>query len=202
MKLYTVYRCPFGHRASIALREKELAFEPVFFTPKDRPAELQAISPFARSPTLVDEGAKVFDSLIVLEYLEEQYPKKRLMPAGAPARAEVRMLMACVAEELLPHAWTVARQSIHGGKRDETAVDHAIEEFKRAFEGWDRRLEGRTFLVGDALTFADIVLFTVFPSMHGLAKSKFRPSARICAPGSDRMMARPSTPLLAPASPG
>src|SRR4051794_21498649 len=92
MRLYLVYRCPFGHRASFALREKQLPFEPTLFEPGKRPPELEAVGPFAKSPTLFDGEARVWDSQIVLEYLEDRYPERPLQPADATRRAEVRML--------------------------------------------------------------------------------------------------------------
>jgi hypothetical protein len=41
-RLYVVYKCPFGHRAAIVLREKKVDFEIVFFEPGKRPPELDA----------------------------------------------------------------------------------------------------------------------------------------------------------------
>lgn len=198
MKLYTVFRCPFGHRASIALREKNLAFETGFFTPAARPAELLAISPFAKSPTLVDGDTNVYDSLVVLEYLEDRYPERPLMPRDAAGRARVRLLIARVGEELFPYVGAIAREKVHKTTPDEAAVTKALEGFLRALEGWDHMLEGRAFVAGDALTFADIVLFTPFPSLQGLLQVGIPPERTHLRSWLDRMTARPSTPLLTP----
>src|SRR5216683_6497250 len=86
MKLYLLHRCPFAHRATIVLQEKQLAFEPVFFQPAKRPPELEAVGPFAKSPTLFDGDTRVWDSQIVIEYLEDRYPVPSLLPADAPER--------------------------------------------------------------------------------------------------------------------
>ena len=56
MKLFLLHRCPFGHRASIVLQEKKLAFEPVFFQLGKRPPELEDVGSHAKSPTLIDGG--------------------------------------------------------------------------------------------------------------------------------------------------
>ena len=92
MHLYLLYRCPFGHRASIALREKQLAFEPVFFEQGKRPTELEAAGPYAKSPTLFDGESRVWDGQVVLEYLEDRYPERPLAPHDAAGRAQMRML--------------------------------------------------------------------------------------------------------------
>ena len=100
MKLYMVVRCPFAHRASMALGEKGLSFEPVFYAPRTRPTELDAVSKNAKSPTLFDGDDAVYESAVVLEYLEDKFPGRPLLPGAAKARADVRVTIARVNEEL------------------------------------------------------------------------------------------------------
>ena len=63
---------------------------------------------------------------------------------------------------------------------------------------WDKLLEGRTFLVGDALSLADVTLFTLFPSMHHAIGLEIPAERRHLRAWFDRMTARPTTKLLAP----
>ncbi len=200
MKLYLLHRCPFAHRASIALGEKQLPFELVFFTAGQRPPELGAIGPYAKSPTLFDGDAKVWDSQIVLEYLDEKYPARPLMPSGASARAEARMLQSRVSTELMSKLGTIVAELIYKpeAQRDLAKVDAAKREFLAALPAWDHQLEGRQFLVGDALSFADITLYTVFPAIHQIAGLEV-PADQVQLRGwLDRMAARPTTKLPAP----
>src|SRR5262245_3146547 len=99
-QLYMMPGCPMAHRATIALREKGLAFEPVFYERGKRPPELEALGPGAQSPTLLDDDMQVMDSLVVLEYLEDRYPEPPLMPRDARGRAWVRMLQHRVSQDL------------------------------------------------------------------------------------------------------
>ena len=83
-------------------------------------------------------------------------------------------------------------------QRDEAKLEEAKRGFLDALPAWDRYLEGRTFLVGDSLSLADVTLYTVFPAMHGLTGIEIpaeRPHLRAWL---DRMTARPTTKLLAP----
>jgi len=95
LRLYDHPLSPYGQKVKIALREKGLAFETV------APGGLGAggaqghflkANPRAEVPTLIDGDLAIFDSTIILEYLEERFPEPSLSPATAADRAGVRML--------------------------------------------------------------------------------------------------------------
>jgi glutathione S-transferase len=200
MKLYLLYRCPFGHRASMALKEKNLPFESAFFEHGKRPPELERAGRYAKSPTLIDGDTAVWDSQIVLEYIEDRYPEHPLMPSAAPLRAEVRMSAARVAKELEPKMGVLAVETLYRAQKDEAKIAEAAREFLAALEDWDRRLEGRSFLVGNVLTIADITLFTAFPSVLHLAGIQVPAERRHLRAWLDRMSARPASRRLEPSS--
>ena len=95
MKLYTYYRSQASFRVRIALNLKGLAHDDTFlhlekgdqFKP-----EYRALNPQMVVPTLIDGPVKLFQSLAILEYLEEKYPEPPLLPADIAARAWVRGL--------------------------------------------------------------------------------------------------------------
>jgi RNA polymerase-associated protein len=200
MKLFLLYRCPFAHRATFVLREKGLSFEPVFFEQRKRPPELEAVGPYAKSPTLIDGDTRVWDSQIVIEYLEDRYPEPNLMPSEAAQRAEIRMLAARAERELGSKLGTIVVERLYKPQADEAKIVEARREFIEALEAWDRRLEGRTFLVGDALSLADVTLYTIFPAMLGQAGVDVPEHRKHLRAWRDRMAARPSSPLLEPRS--
>ena len=93
MKLYTYYRSQASYRVRIALNLKGIAREDSFlhlekgdqFKP-----EYKTVNPQMVVPTLVDGTTRLFQSLAILEYLEEKYPTPPLLPKDAEARAWVR----------------------------------------------------------------------------------------------------------------
>jgi maleylacetoacetate isomerase len=95
LQLYTYYRSQASFRVRIALNLKGLSHDDTFlhlekgdqFKP-----EYRALNPQMVVPTLIDGETKLFQSLAILEYLEEKYPEPPLLPADIAARAWVRGL--------------------------------------------------------------------------------------------------------------
>ena len=93
MQLYTYYRSQASFRVRIALNLKGLSHDDTFlhlekgdqFAPAYR-----ALNPQMVVPTLIDGETKLFQSLAILEYLEEKYPEPPLLPDDIAARAWVR----------------------------------------------------------------------------------------------------------------
>ena len=84
MKLYTYYRSQASFRVRIALNLKGIAREDCFLHLEKGDqfaAEYRAINPQMVVPTLIDGDVKLFQSLAVLEYLDEKYPIRRCFPA-------------------------------------------------------------------------------------------------------------------------
>lgn len=205
----------------MALLEKALPFQAVFFEHGRRPPELEALGPYAKSPTVFDGDISVWDSQIVLEYLEDRYPQSPLLP-GAPARrAEARMLAARVARELEPSMNTVEKQTVlnpmnHKAK-DEAKVAQAKREFLDALSDWERLLQpasqdqrfdrrfgpqfDRGFLGGEVPGLADITLFSVFPPMRALAGTEIPSACPQLQAWFERMAARPAARQLRRGSP-
>lgn len=107
MKLYSGPLSLFARKVEIALGEKGLAFEREMvpfsqgegYAPK-HPAVLAA-NPKGQVPVLVDGDLTLFDSTIILEYLEDAYPQPPLMPRDPAARAGCRLLELTADEILL-----------------------------------------------------------------------------------------------------
>ena len=95
MKLYTYYRSQASFRVRIALNLKRLRREDVFLHLEKGDqfaADYRRVNPQMVVPTLIDGDVKLFQSLAILEYLDEKYPEPPLLPSPADhaARAWVR----------------------------------------------------------------------------------------------------------------
>jgi len=98
LRLYSGPLSMFGAKAEIALREKGVDFELVMvpFDKSDRyeprHKEVLRINPKRQVPVLIHGDVELFDSTLILEYLEDAFPEPPLWPKGTAARAEARLL--------------------------------------------------------------------------------------------------------------
>jgi glutathione S-transferase len=197
MKLYLLHGCPFAHRATIALREKGVAFEPHFFKSGARPDELEAVGAHAKSPTVFDDGVIVWDSNVVFDYIEERYPEPALLPPDPAARAEARMLAVRSERELMAKEGAIVGEILKP-QPDQAKIAEAGRGFLDALAPWDARLANRDWLVGDRFGMADIYLYTPFVAIRHLAGIEVPPERTNLRSWLDRMRGRPSTELLSP----
>ena len=79
MILYEIALSPFVQKVKIALREKGIDFENrLAFAPEHR-EEIERVCQRQEAPTLVDGETAIFDSTVILDYIEERWPKPSLM---------------------------------------------------------------------------------------------------------------------------
>src|SRR5271165_4435224 len=89
LKLISHRLCPYVQRAVIALSEKGVPFERIDIDLANKPDWFLKISPLGKTPVLVVGDHAIFESAVILEYLEETQAKP-LHPADPLARAEHR----------------------------------------------------------------------------------------------------------------
>src|SRR5713101_3336686 len=97
IKLYDFLSCPYGQKVRIVLAEKALTYDlvPVDLTQhENRKPDFLRLNPFGRVPVLVDDDTTVYDSTIINEYIEDEYPEPPVLPAiGSSAmRSRARSL--------------------------------------------------------------------------------------------------------------
>ena len=107
MKLYTFFRSSASYRVRIALNLKGLEYEQAAIHLRRGGGEqlkpaYKAINPQALVPALEDNGRVYSQSLAIIEYLEERYPKPPLLPSDAADRAVVRSMALLIACEVHP----------------------------------------------------------------------------------------------------
>jgi glutathione S-transferase len=163
MKLYYNPRSSYSQKVLIALHEKRAPFTPVVIDLTDAAgrAELAKISPLGKVPVLVlDDGWKVPESSIIIEYLETHVPgEARLIPAdpdlARQTRFHDRLADLYVNESMTKIFFDSLKPE---GKRDPDGVAAAHQRLDAMFTGLDEHLGKRTWLMGDAFTMADCAL--------------------------------------------
>jgi glutathione S-transferase len=198
MKLYYSPLSVYSAKPRIAMYEKGIAHETalVNWTPATgwiKPEELPRLNPKAQIPVLVDGDTVVPDSTIILEYLDERFPKAPLFPQGAADRARCRVLEDIGDTLLAPNLGVLVREVFlkpDASTRDSATVSATKAELARHYQRLDRELGKREYLCGE-FSVADISCFSPINIMS-LMEGAPSPELSNLAAWVSRMQKRPS----------
>ncbi len=93
MTLFSRPTCPHSHRVRIVLAEKSINVEIVDVSGPRLPEDLLDLNPYHSVPTLVDRELVLYDSRVIVEYLDERFPHPPLMPVDPVTRAQFRLAL-------------------------------------------------------------------------------------------------------------
>jgi maleylacetoacetate isomerase len=168
MKLYGFWRSLATYRVRVALALKGIEAQQIsidLLQGKQHASEYKAINPQSVVPALVvDGGVPLFQSMAILEYLEETHPKPALLPGDARGRARVRGLAQIVVSDghplVVPRIRGYLEKEMH---QDEPARNKWLAHWTaKALEVLETHLatekETGRFCHGDSATIADICL--------------------------------------------
>lgn len=90
------------HQVRIVLAEKGVAYETENVDPEAVSEELMELNPYGTLPTLVDRDLVLYNSRIIMEYLDERFPHPPLMPVYPVDRGKKRLLMMRIEQDWYP----------------------------------------------------------------------------------------------------
>lgn len=102
MNLFTSPSCPYSHLARIVLAEKDITFESIEVDLDAPPEDLSELNPYNTVPTLIDRDLVLYDSRVIVEYLDERFPHPPLMPVDPVSRAKTRLALHRVEKDWYP----------------------------------------------------------------------------------------------------
>lgn len=107
MTLFSSARDPLSHRVRIVLGEKGLDIEVVDVNAGNLPEDLLDLNPYHSLPTLVDRDLVLYDSRVIMEYIDERFPHPPLMPVDPLARAKTRLALYRIERDWYPAAQAI-----------------------------------------------------------------------------------------------
>ena len=168
MKLFSFWRSLATYRVRIALNLKGLSSDVIevdLTKGHQRDSKYRGVNPMMALPALIDgDGPALFESLAIIEYLDETHPKPPLLPPEPKARARVRGLAQLVACDSHPLIVPRVREYLAGEfKVDEAGVMKWAQHWhKAALNGLEEHLssekETGSYCQGEQITIADICL--------------------------------------------
>jgi RNA polymerase-associated protein len=93
MTLFSSPTCAMSHCARLVLHEKGITADIEYFDPSNPPEDLLELNPNGTSPTLIERDLVLYDSRIIMEYLDERFPHPPLHQMDPVSRANARMLI-------------------------------------------------------------------------------------------------------------
>ena len=154
LRLISHKLCPYVQRAVIALTEKGVAFERVDVDLADKPGWFLAISPLGRTPVLQVGDTAIFESAVILEYLEETQTKP-LHPSNPMRRAEHRGWIEFGSTVLSDIAGFYSAP-------DEVAFEAKATQLEARFARLEARVAAAPWFDGDDFSLVDAVFGPVF----------------------------------------
>ena len=165
LDFYHGHGSQYSWRVWLALEYKKIPYELrlMSFQNKDtRKPEFVALNPRHTVPTIVDAGFALWESVVILEYLEERYPgTPQLYPGNAQERARIRRLIREAEEHIDRQAIDKITDEFfwkEGAAPDMAKIDEWKKKLAEEFALYADELKG-DFLAGGAITAADLVLY-------------------------------------------
>jgi glutathione S-transferase len=154
LTLVSHHLCPYVQRASISLIEKQVQFHRVYVDLSSKPDWFLAISPLGKTPVLLVGERPLFESAIILEYLEETQPKP-LHPTDPLTRAEHRAWIE-FGSSVLSDIWGFY------SARDRAALEAKAMILAGKFGRLEQKLGEGPYFAGDRFSLIDAVYGPVF----------------------------------------
>jgi len=157
LKLIATTTSPYGRKVRIALAEKKFEYELSEVTPWAPDNPVHAWNPLGKVPVLLlDDGTHVYDSRVIVEYLDTVSPVSRLIPEPARQRIMVRRIEA-LADGINDAAIAIVLESRRPQKQQSAAwIARQRQKIEAGVAELSRELGDRQWCNGEGYTLADI----------------------------------------------
>ncbi len=169
MKIIGSYVSPYVRKVLAGLALKRLDYEIDPITPFYGDDSFERLSPLRRIPVLIEDGLTLCDSSIICAYLDDAYPGRPLLPAGAKDRARARWLEEYADTRLGDvFIWGLfypkfVHPIVWGEPGDEARIAKTLDvDLPRELDYLEGELPGEGWLFGDDIGLADIAIATFF----------------------------------------
>lgn len=146
----------YSHRVRLVLAEKGVSVEIISVEPGRCPPKLLEVNPYASLPTLVDRDLALYESTVVMEYLDERYPHPPLLPVYPVARANSRLLIHRIQRD-----WCALVDLILDPRSKEPARVQARKELRESLTGVSPLFAEKPYFLSEELSLVDCCLLPI-----------------------------------------
>ena len=184
MTLYSNPNCAQSHRVRIVLGEKDLVFNVVDVVQGENNEDLVALNPNNSTPTFVDRNLVLYESRVIMEYLDERFPHPPLMPVDPVIRAKTRMVLHYIEKDL----YGLLDDIKSSGEKKSSAAKKKLEDNLMLALDF---IQGKKFFLSDDFSIIDCSMAPILWRLpeYGIELPK---SAKPLLKYSERLFKRPS----------
>jgi len=146
----------YSHRVRIVLAEKGVSAEIINVEAGRQPSKLIEVNPYGSLPTLVDRDLALWESTVVMEYLDERYPHPPLLPVYPVARANSRLLIHRIQRD-----WCALVDVILDPRSKEPARVQARKELRESLTGASPLFADQPFFLSAEQSLVDCCLLPI-----------------------------------------
>lgn len=177
----------YSHRVRIVLAEKGVSVEIVDVDPENKPEELADLNPYNALPTLLDRDLSLYESKVMMEYLDERFPHPPLLPVYPVARAQSRLWMYRIEKD-----WSPLVDIILNGNNKEAAAA-ARKDLKDSLLSIAPIFSEMPFFMSEEFTLVDCCLAPILWRLNALdLKIQMTKQTQPLLEYMDRLFARES----------
>jgi RNA polymerase-associated protein len=184
MNLYSDPQSAYSHRVRMVLAEKNITVEIVDVDPLNLPDEVMDFNPYGTLPTLVDRDLKLYESRIIMEYLDERFPHPPLLPVDPVSRANSRLFLYRVERD-----WYSLMDRILAGSGNDAAK--ARKELRESLIATTPIFDAKPFFMCNELSLVDCAVTPLLWRLPALG-IELPPQAKAVTAYAQRMFERDS----------
>lgn len=150
MTFFSDPRDHYSHRVRMVLAEKGVAVEIVDADGRNLPEDVAALNPYQTLPTLLDRELVLYESTVIMEYLDERFPHPPLLPVYPVARAQSRLMMHRIRKD-----WCARLDLLMAGKGREATLEKARKELRESLLAVSPIFAEKPFFMSEEFTLVD-----------------------------------------------
>ncbi|MES3040011.1 MAG: glutathione S-transferase N-terminal domain-containing protein [Pseudomonadota bacterium] len=153
MTFYSDAADHYSHRVRIVLAEKGVSVDVINVRDNNRPADLADLNPYNQLPVLVDRELSLYETKIMMEYLDERFPHPPLLPVYPVVRAQARLLAYRIERD-----WCVLVDAVLAGKGKELLIQKARKDLRDSLITISPIFQEKAFFMSDEFSLLDCML--------------------------------------------
>jgi RNA polymerase-associated protein len=139
-----------SQRVRFVLAEKGVAVDIVDVDPRNLPEDLVDLNPYHSLPTLIDRDLVLYESQVIMEYLDERFPHPPLLPVYPVARAQSRLFIYRIEKD-----WCGYVDTIVAGKAKDIVIEKARKELRESLISIAPIFADKPYFMSEEFTLVD-----------------------------------------------